>query len=87
MIDKLFDEIWKRIKNHTGETFYTITRLEFEYEVHENSFYPSRTNYQISKNDFFKAYKMLPLKGPGEISKIIRGSSYVWAVLNDKRIS
>jgi hypothetical protein len=64
MIDKSFDKIWKRIRNYEGETFFTITGLEFTYETHENSFYSNRANYQISKSDFLKAYKMFPLKGP-----------------------
>jgi len=86
-MDKEFDKIWERIKKHEGETFFTITGLEFKYETHENSFYSSRAKYHISKKDFLKAYNMFPLRGPGEISKIVRGPSYVWSVLNDKRIS
>jgi hypothetical protein len=30
---------------------------------------------------------MLPINGPGEIGEIVRGPSYVWAILHDRRIS
>jgi hypothetical protein len=43
--------------------------------------------YRISKNDFEKVYRMLPINGPGEIGEIVRGPSYVWAILHDRRIS
>ena len=86
MTDKSFDKIWEKIKKYEGETFSTITGLKFTYEVHKKLFYPSRAKYQISKSDFLRAHKMFPLKGPGEISKMVRGASYVWSVLNDKRI-
>jgi hypothetical protein len=34
-----------------------------------------------------KAYELAPLSGPGEINKLVRGSSYVYAILHDERIS
>lgn len=82
-----FEEIWSRIVEHTGETFLTITGLEFMYSVEGNGFYPSRTVYRISKEDFRTAYQMIPIEGPGVINNIVRGPAYVWAVLHDKRIS
>ncbi len=50
-------------------------------------FIPSRTEYAISKVDIKKASKLLPISGPGQISQIVRGPSYLWAVLHDERIS
>jgi len=82
-----FNEIWARIAKHAGKTFHTIKGLEFTYNVDGNGFYPSRTAYRISKDDFRTAYQMVPLKGPGEINAIVRGPAYVWAVLHDQRIS
>jgi len=84
-----FEEIWSRIAEHAGETFHTIPprSLEFTYSVDRNGFYPSRTVYRISKEDFRTAYQMVPIKGPGVINNIVRGPSYVWAVLHDQRIS
>jgi len=68
-------------------TFHTITGKELTYEVDDDGFYPSRTNYRISKNDFIRACKLVPIDGPGKINKIVRGPAYIWAVLHDKRIS
>lgn len=82
-----FDEIWNRIVAHAGETFHTKKGLEFTYEIREDKFYPSRTNYVIAKSDFETAYTHVPIDGPGIINSIVRGPSYIWAVLHDQRIS
>ena len=87
MSKKSFEEIWSRIIEHAGETFHTKKGLPFTYKIIGEMFVPSRTKYMISKNDVKKAYQMLPLSGPGEINQIVRGPSYLWAVLHDKRIS
>lgn len=88
MHSTLFEEVWARIVAHAGETFYTKTGLEFTYSVEGNGFYPSRTSYRgISKEDFRIANEKWPIEKLSEISDIVRGPSYVWAVLNDQRIS
>ena len=82
-----FQMIWSRIIEHAGETFFTKTGLKFTYEIVGNRFRARRSNYRIAKNDFEKAYRLIPITGPGEISEIVRGPSYVWGVLHDKRIN
>jgi hypothetical protein len=82
-----FDKIWNRIIAYAGEYFYTKTGLEFKYEINSDIFYPSRTDYKIPKTDFRKAYAHVPIDGPGIINGIVRGPSYIWAVLHDQRIS
>lgn len=79
--------ICARIVAHKGETFHTKRGLEFTYEIKGDGFYPSRTNYRISKANFGKVYPMVPIDGPGKIRDIVRGPSYIWAVLHDQRIS
>ena len=83
------DQVWQRIKNHSGDMFKTITGLDFTYEIgtSANILIPSRTDYNISKSDAEKVLDRVPLKGPGEISDDVRGSSYLWAILHDSRIS
>jgi len=83
---KSFEEVWKRIISCEGEEFSTIQGLPFTYKILGDALYPSRTNYRISKADFRKAYRMVPIKGPGVINQIVRGPSYIWAVLHDPRI-
>lgn len=82
-----FEEVWERIVAHAGEAFHTKTGLPLTYEVVEDSLYPSRTKYRISKADFQAAYQMVPIEGPGAINDIVRGPAYVWAILHDPRIS
>ncbi len=65
-----FEEIWRRIVEHQGQTLRTVTGLEFTYRVRGSTFYPSRTEYAIQRTDFETAYQMVPLKGPGSISKL-----------------
>lgn len=81
-----FEEIWIGILSHEGEEFKTITGLKFTYVIRGNSVVPNRTNYPIAKTDFAKAYQLVPIKGPGTISHLVRGPAYVWAILHDKRI-
>ena len=70
-----------------GDEFRTVTKMPFTYEVIGDYLVSSRTEYKISKSDFAKAYAEVPLSGPGEITKLVRGSSYVYAILHDERIS
>jgi hypothetical protein len=32
------------------------------------------------------AYRHVPLEGPGELAGLVRGQSYIWAILHDTRI-
>jgi hypothetical protein len=87
MSNPTFGVIWDRIVAHQGETFLTKKCLKFTYVVNGNVLSPSRTKYKISTGDFEKAYGMVPISGPGVINEIVRGPSYIWAVLHDQRIS
>jgi hypothetical protein len=80
------EEIWIRLKSCEGEDFETKTGKAFRYEIRGNLFLPSRAKQQISKAEFGKVLDMVPLDGPGQISQLVRGSAYVWAVLHDRRI-
>jgi hypothetical protein len=46
---------------------------------------PNRTNQNISKSDFEKAIKFLPLANTTPVQHL-RGPSYIYAILMDKRI-
>jgi len=81
-----FKNVWKRIIAHQGKTFYIKSGKPLKYEIDGEYFLPSRTKYRISKSDFKRVYPDLPLEGPGIISRVVRGSSYIWAVLHDRRI-
>lgn len=78
--------IWNKLKKYQGETFETKTGKAFTYEILESTFQPSRTRYNIPLSDFAKALELVPIEGPGEINNLVRGPSYIWAVLHDRRI-
>jgi hypothetical protein len=80
-----FEKAWELICECEGQMFHTITHLPFTYRLEGDIVIPSRTIYNLSKKNFLKAYLLQP-KSPGEISGLVRGSSYVWAILNDSRI-
>jgi hypothetical protein len=80
------ETVWRRIQGLKGEEFETKTGKPFTYEISGNVFLPSRTKYSIAKMDFAKALKEVPINGPGEISNLVRGSAYIWAVLHDRRV-
>lgn len=86
MEDILFNEVWNRIIQNEGATFRTKTGKEFLYNIIGEGLMTTRTDYRLSRTDFEKAYKMMPIDGPGVIRDLVRGSAYIWAILNDERI-
>jgi len=87
MIESRIDEVWTRIENNQGQMFHTITGLEFSYQVMGNYLKTTRTDYNLSKQDFARAASMVPIPSPGAINNIVRGPAYIWAILHDQRIS
>ena len=82
-----FELVWNNIVKNQGEVFRTTGRnLEFIYEIVDDNFVCSRTNWNITKNDFLKAYDMWPINNVKEIQNLVMGPSYVLAVLKDKRV-
>lgn len=80
-------EFWKKIIEHEGETFYTVTGLEFTYKlVSENAICTNRTHYNLTKSNFEKALSLCPISKPGDISQKVRGGSYVYSLIDDKRM-
>ena len=57
-----FKQVWDNIKRHENEEFVTKRGLVLTYELFGDSIKPSRTDYFISKSDFKKAMKLMPLK-------------------------
>jgi hypothetical protein len=80
------EDVWNRIRAHEGQEFETKTGKPFTYTVSADAFYPSLTDYRISKKEFLKAFEHVPFDGPGVINDKVRGPAYVWAVLHDRRI-
>ncbi len=81
-----FSEIWNRIELYEGETFRQKRGGTFTYTITGTTLNPSRTDYNIGRGEFEKAYRLVPFAGPGIINNEVRGPSYVWAILHDSRI-
>ena len=77
--------VWNRIEAHAGEAFKQVRGATFTYQVVGGHVVPDRTVQQIPKSHFAKALDLVPLSGPGEIQHL-RGPSYIYAILMDKRI-
>ncbi len=78
--------MWARLKDLEGEEFETKTGKPFTFEISGGVFKPTHVAQNIAKGNFEKALALWPLDGPGEISAVVRGSAYVWAVLHDPRV-
>ena len=78
-------KVWARIEAHAGEKFCQIRGGEFIYDVVGGHVIPSRTNQQIPKSHFEQALDFVPLENTVPIQNL-RGPSYIYAILMDKRI-
>lgn len=81
----IFEEIWGRIREHSGETFKQIRGGKFTYESKSGYIVLSRTKHNIAKSDFKEACNLVPLNNT-VIVQHLRGPSYIYAILMDKRI-
>ena len=80
-----FKNIWDRIEKHSGKEFKQIRGGKFTYEIRGNQVVPDRTNQNIPKSHFEKAFDLLPLENTVPIQNL-RGPSYIFAILMDERI-
>ncbi len=82
-----FDAIWQRIVAAAGQQFTTASGLPFTFAVNENALRPSRTEYNLSRSEFEKAWQLLPSTTRSKLNnRAIRGPSYVIAILSDPRV-
>jgi hypothetical protein len=77
--------IWSRIQENTGQKFYQITGNGFTYFVEGDYLIPDRTKVKIPKKHFEEALKYVPLSDTIPLQNL-RGPSYIFAILTDKRI-
>lgn len=46
------DELWKLLMKHQGETFYTIKKLPFQYQIKGGELFVDRRSKSITKATF-----------------------------------
>jgi hypothetical protein len=79
------EDVWIRIKKYKGEEFRQIRGQKFTYEITGMVLRPSTTNHNLPASQFEKALPFLPLDNTAKIQNL-RGPSYIYAILMDKRI-
>lgn len=79
------ETVWHRIVSHQGETFRQIRGQEFSYSINQSVLNPSTTNQNLPKSEFEKALRCMPLENTVPLQKL-RGPSYLYAILMDRRI-
>jgi hypothetical protein len=79
------DPVWERIKLNSGQTFRQKTGGEFTYLITDEHLIPDRTPQRIPRSQFEKALEFVPLFNTAGIQHL-RGPSYIFAVLMDRRI-
>lgn len=81
---------YERARVGLGHEFPSAVRLTLDvvvsHPVEGNALRTSRTDYLLSRGNFEKALALLPVEGPGGFGDDIRGASYVFAILTDRRI-
>jgi hypothetical protein len=81
-----FATVWRRIESNAGQQFQTKTGVVFSYHVEGSTVIPDHTGYPLHASQFRLAFDRMPLSGPGEINRLVRGPAYVYAILVDPRI-
>lgn len=81
--------IWKKIRRHEGEAFYTIKNRPFTYRVTDDKMIvvaiANGNVYNVYESQFDKALKFDRLSG-ALYSRNVARSSYVRGILCDRRI-
>lgn len=80
-----FEHVWSRIESNAGQLFHQVRGGEFRYTVGSGCVLPDRTNRQLPRSQFEKAFHRMPVSGPGELQDL-QGPSYLFAILTDPRI-
>jgi hypothetical protein len=80
-----FSKIWERIEGHQGQVFRQIRGGEFVYAIRGGCLVPDRTNRQIPRSHFERAFERVPLQSTVRLQSL-QGPSYIYAVIMDPRI-
>ena len=80
-----FDVVWARILCCEGEIFIQKRGGQFSFGRKGETLNLSRTNQQVSRAVFEKAYERVPIDMPSRLNDL-RAPSYLFAILMDPRI-
>ena len=72
-----FSVVWTRIERHAGETFHQRRGGEFAYSIRSGCLLPDRTNRQIPRSNFEKAFESVPLQETVALQSFTRPIIYL----------
>ena len=78
-------ELWRRVQAHEGEVFRQLRGKEFTYTTTPKVLRPSTTNWQIPRNHFAEAIRLVPLANTVPVQHLY-APSYLYAILMDSRV-
>jgi hypothetical protein len=81
-----FNKVWPRVEKHAEEEFLQIKSGKFTYMVDGGHVYASRTKQRIPKSHFKKTLEFVLINSTMPLQKKLRGPSYIFAILMDRRI-
>lgn len=79
--------VWGRILSYAGQTFRTVTGVEFTYDPKRSYIRLNNTNRNIPESDFARALLLVPLPNVATVQHMgVQGPAYLYAMLMDPRI-
>lgn len=84
-LDALTSEVMKRLHDHQGAEFHQVHGKAFTYSIQGQTVKLSSTDQNLAPSQIRQALQRMPVEGPGALQDL-RGPSYLFALLMDKRI-
>ncbi len=87
-----FETIWQRIVDLAGQEFQTTTGRTFTFRIEDGTWFRpcpggEPTNRRISRAALEQAWNVWPVEGPSKFPKSLMGTSYIWGIFSDPRIT
>ena len=80
------EQVWRNVKAHEGETFFTKTGKKFTYHMTDRLVVLENTNRNIPIGNFEKA---IGIANPSVVAfqkMNLQGPSYIYGIITDERI-
>jgi hypothetical protein len=82
-----FEEIWAKIQQHAGETFYLLGGRTFTYEVRADQLQPSTSERSIARSDFERVHAMGEIPNQRSLKSMgFADAPFIFSILTDPRL-
>ena len=77
------EEVWKKLEEYQGKTFYTVKGLPFQYTIRGGELFVNRREKSITRATILKAFDRMheaqgQISGPKQLN--VFGAPYIWAI-------